>query len=85
MILTKDERLFLNALSKRIYGSTSFWYNKLHKNGVKNPAAAKDESTVRYLTTYQELVDYMQQLDKTRTELLAKAKENADQQISPLS
>ncbi len=78
MKLTHDERLYLNALSKNIYGATSYWRNKI-ANGVLRPKSnVRGASDMRYFFSYEEIKAYMLEVKETREKLLAEMK--AEQQ-----
>lgn len=79
MSFTFEERAYLNALSKRVYGSLSHWYNKIYKLGVKK-THLDDQSgaSVKYLQTFEALKEYMNAVDAERTRLLEKMKAEQD-------
>lgn len=57
MRITYLQILELNNLSAEIFGRQSFWYNHLHKKGVKKTKDefAKDPSaTRRFFNTYED-------------------------------
>lgn len=78
MDFTRQQRKELDALSKEVFGKTSFWYNKLWKTGTrkladvvaKNPQA----SHWRYFHTHDEIRDYILTIQKNSKELLEKMK-----------
>ena len=78
MNLTKEQCNQLKFISKRIYGVSSYWRNKLVDKGV---AKSKEEkaldtkgSSVNYLLTFEALRDYMLNVEEMRNKLLEEMK-----------
>ncbi len=74
MILTLEQKQYLNAYSKMLYGSLNYWQNKLVKKGIrKNDEEMSLDprgSHVKYLTTFEEVKEYMERVYKARQELM---------------
>lgn len=78
MSFTYLERQELNKLSQEVFGRSSFWYNQLHKKGVKKTKEQLKEnplSTRKYFTTFDEVKTEMLRI-KSNTEKFIK--ENSD-------
>jgi len=74
--MTKDERLYLNDLSKKLYGKTSHW-QKMLKGDKKPMEEILEDGTSRVYTglhysTIEEVKKIMEDLSKEEDELKAK-------------
>jgi hypothetical protein len=69
MNIEYTERQALNALSKRVFGKTSTWYNRLVKKGIKN----KDGST-NYFPTVEEIKAKMLEIEENTKKMLEEMK-----------
>lgn len=78
MSFTYTERQELNALSKEVFGVSSFWYNKLYKKGVvtkeKNAEGKLVNKPRRFFYTSVELLTYINEVKDSTTKLLEEMK-----------
>lgn len=75
--MTKDERLFLNELSTKVYGSPYKWQKMVEKGEVENLTETLPDGSVRNYRgisryTVEEIKQMMIELDKEEQELKAK-------------
>jgi hypothetical protein len=75
---TKAQRMELNAWSKRVFGSTSHWYNKIYKKGIVKSAIERElkptEVSVRYYLDYASIKAFLVDLDKKQQDIMAEMK-----------
>lgn len=78
MKFTVAERAVLNGLSKKLYGTASYWRNNFYDKGVARPKeewkGKKGESSVKYLFTFQDFRQYMLDVEIMREKLMADMK-----------
>lgn len=69
MSITYAERQALNALSKRIYGKTSTWYNQLVKKGFKD-----QNGTINYFPTVEQIKTKLLEIEANTKKMLENMK-----------
>ncbi len=58
MQITYLQRMELNDLSTEVFGKKAFWYNQLHKKGVKKTKEQLEQDPIgqrKYFGTYEDI------------------------------
>lgn len=83
---TYKQRQELKALSKKIFGTSSYWYNHIENKGVRKTRAEREAdptgASVKYLQSYDLLKAFMLQVEADREAMKAKMKAEADARVA---
>jgi hypothetical protein len=68
MDISYTDRQFLNALSKRVFGKESTWYNRLAKKGIKTPTG------INYFPTVEDIKTKLLEIEANTKKMLEEMK-----------